>query len=94
MTVNELVAFNIKYLASQKGLKLGDIERSVGVNVGYFSRKLRTDTSIPLDIVYACSQILDVTIDELCGDIRLKELQECAEKCGYKLVPIDEGDEK
>lgn len=94
MTVNELVAFNIKYLASQKGLKLGDIERSVGVNVGYFSRKLRTDTAIPLDIVYNCSQILDVTIDELCGDIRLKELQECAKSCGYKLVPIDEGDEK
>lgn len=93
MTLNELVAFNVRYLAKQKHLKLGEIEKQVGVRIGYFSRKEKTDTSTSLEVIYNTAKILGVTIDELCTDIRLKDLEETARECGYKLVPVEKKEE-
>lgn len=94
MTLNELVAFNVRYVAKRKGLKIGEIEKEVGVRIGYFSRKSQTDTSTSLEVIYKTAKILDVSIDELCTDLRLKELNEVANECGYKLVPIEKGAEE
>lgn len=91
MNINQLAASNIKWLAKKQGKKLGDIEAAIGVTPGYFSRKISGNTiSIPLELAYKASKILSVSMDEICTDLRLKELEEYATACGYKLVLIEE----
>ena len=92
MTINQTFAFNVCYLAKQKGLKIGDIEKQCEVSVGYFSRIKKNDSSISLDVAYKASQIFDVGIDNLCSDFVYNEISTTAETLGYKLVPIDGGD--
>lgn len=90
MTITELVASNVRYLAKKKGIKIGEIERQCGVALGYFSRKDRLgDTSIPINTVMIAANILDISLDELCSNFRLANLIQEAEELGFRLVPIE-----
>lgn len=57
---------NILSFGKLKGLKIGDIETGIGVRLGLVSRwaNKKPDT-IPLDIVYNISTMLDIPIDVL-----------------------------
>lgn len=71
---------NVLYYANLRGLKIGEIERSIGKPAGHISRWEKETTRIDLICVYKISIILDVTIDTLINeDIELKaKLQEIA----------------
>ena len=87
--VNELVCLNIRYLARKKGLKIGQLESMLNVRVGYFSRKVRSDSSVNFETVYKAAQILDVSIDELCSNRFIDEISDLVSEFGYKLVKED-----
>ena len=57
---------------------------------GLFSRKNKDDSSMPIDKIYLIAQIFNVSMDDMCSNIALKELEENAKEFGYKLVPIGE----
>ena len=57
---------NIIYFGRLKGLKVGDIEMSIGRRLGIISRwKTKQINTIPLDDIYNISLLLDVTIEDL-----------------------------
>lgn len=57
---------NIIYFGKLKGLKIGDIERTIGRRLGIISRwKTKQVDTIPLDDIYNISLLLDVTIEDL-----------------------------
>lgn len=57
---------NIIYFGSVKGLRIGDIEKSIGRRLGIISRwENKNPRTIPLDDIYNIAILLGITIDEL-----------------------------
>lgn len=63
----KILCENIRYLIKEKGVKLGDIERSSGNTVGYMSRLEKEDNmSAPnFDFIITAASMLKTTIEEL-----------------------------
>ena len=60
---------NIQFLAKNKGIKIGELEKKAGVTVGYLSRFLNSESSVPkLDVIYTIANELGVNIDSLLSD--------------------------
>ena len=92
MDLNQIIAFNVKYLAKSRNMKIGDIEKQCGVRTGYFSIHAAGHIeSMPVQIVRKLAQIFDVSMDELCDNIRLKEMIEYLDECGYDVIPKSMG---
>ena len=89
MEINKLFSFNVRYLAQKKDLKIGDIEHAMGVSTGYISRLSYGTGNVSLENAYTVSRILNVSLDDLCTDIRFKELEKTAGELGYRLVKIE-----
>lgn len=63
-----LLGKNIKFLATQKGIKVGDIEAEAGVSTGYLSRLANEDNknNFPImDLIFLISKKFDVSINTL-----------------------------
>ncbi len=63
-----LLGKNIKFLATQKGIKVGDIETEAGVSTGYLSRLANEDNknNFPImDLIFLISKKFDVSINTL-----------------------------
>mgnify|MGYP004521987891 FL=1 len=63
-----LLGKNIKFLATQKGIKVGDIENEAGVSTGYLSRLANEDNknNFPImDLIFLISNKLDVSVNTL-----------------------------
>jgi len=63
-----LLGKNIKYLAAQKGVKLGDLEGQVQVSAGYFSRLLNEDSknsSTLMDTICKVADKLETSVNTL-----------------------------
>lgn len=63
-----LLGKNIKYLAAQKGIKLGDLEGQVNVSTGYFSRLLNEDgknSSTIMDTICKVADKLEISVNTL-----------------------------
>ena len=63
-----LLGKNIKFLATQKGIKVGDIETEAGVSTGYLSRLANEDNknNFPImDLIFLISNKLDVSVNTL-----------------------------
>ena len=63
-----LLGKNIKFLATQKGIKVGDIETEAGVSAGYLSRLANEDNknNFPImDLIFLISNKLDVSVNTL-----------------------------
>lgn len=63
-----LLARNIKYLAEQKGIKIGALEDKIGVSTGYFSRLANEESksgSSQLDIIFSAANVLKISINML-----------------------------
>lgn len=86
------IAFNVRYLTDKNDVKIGDLENYLGVCRGYFSRFLTGHTErLPVDIAYGVAQYFGVSIDDLCSeDFKLRDFEEYAKSCGYRLVPAEE----
>lgn len=52
---------NVKALTKMKGMKLGEVEKAVGISVGYFSRH----KSVTSTVLVKLSDILEVSIDDI-----------------------------
>ena len=61
---------NIYQLAKEKGLKIGDLEKSVGVSTGYLSRLNKGEnTTVPsVDFIANVAEVLGVTVDALLNN--------------------------
>ena len=91
---------NILYFGKLKGLKIGDIEKGIGVRLGMVSRwaNKKPDT-ISLDVVYNISTMLDIPIDvliiadtrELLKEQELIELKEQRDELDERIKRL-EGD--
>ena len=90
MSISENIGINVKYLAKEKGLALGEVEKELGVSTGYFSRKV-DGSNIPVQLAFNAAKLFGVSMDEFCSDIRFENLKKEAAELGYKLVRI-EGD--
>lgn len=63
-----LLGKNIKFLATQKGIKLGDLEGQVEVSTGYFSRLLNEDSknsSTLMDTICKVAEKLGTSVNTL-----------------------------
>ncbi len=63
-----LLGKNIKYLATKKGIKVGEIEAEAGVSVGYLSRLANEDNknNFPImDLILLISEKLDISVNTL-----------------------------
>ena len=62
-----LIRDNIKFLASKKGIKIGEVETEAGVSAGYLSRIVNDNNSSNalLDVIMTFADKMDVTVDSL-----------------------------
>ena len=60
---------NINTLIKEKGLKIGEIETTVGISTGYLSKMTKTDNeSMPgIDLIFKLAELLEVSVDALVG---------------------------
>lgn len=61
---------NIDALIKQKNLKIGEVEKAVGLSTGYFSRMRKNETSDSapsVDWIWRLAQYFDVSIEMLLG---------------------------
>ena len=58
---------NITFLIKEKGLKVGELENSVGISAGYISKMTKAENeSMPgIDLIYKLAQKLDVSVEAL-----------------------------
>lgn len=81
---------NVYALIKCKNLRIGDVERTIGVSSGYFSRlaKNENDVAPGLDVVYKLAQILEITVDSLLNSDFTKSQENVAylEKFIKKIV--------
>lgn len=60
---------NVVRIAKDKKMELGDVERTVGVSLGFFSRlKKQPNRGISVGTVIKLSEVLNVTLDELLNE--------------------------
>lgn len=60
---------NIKYLIIAYNIRVGDLEDTIGVSRGYFSRSMGVD--FPISKVIKIADFFEITLDELVrGDFR------------------------
>lgn len=90
MINNRLIYDNVKALSAYKGIKIGDIERSCGLQAGYISRFARDSIQhVRLELILAFAKAFDVTVEELVevdmaekinAEIREREIKELEQK--------------
>lgn len=70
---------NACYLLKQKGIKIGQFEKEIGISSGYISRCKSDNKKISLDLAIKISNTLGITIDEIIAidykKLRIAELE-------------------
>ncbi len=64
---NNVLVSNITYLTKSNGIRLGELERMLGVSAGYISRTVKENTSkkLSINVVWKMAKFFDVGIDDL-----------------------------
>ena len=94
MTITEKICFNVKYLLKQKDIPIGQFETDIGKQPGFFARRNWNGSTLNIEVVYKISQVLGVSIDVLCSDMILNDIEESLRYCGYKMVPLEDKEEE
>lgn len=76
MTVNERVCRNVKALCKINHIALGDLERKIGKQPGFFSRR----STVSPDVMIEIASIFETTLDDLMKMDFEKHMQESEEK--------------
>lgn len=92
--LNKNIYFNVKQFAKRKGINMGLIENKIGVSVGYFSRVLKYNSKMSFLKVYKIAKVLDIPIDELIEDNRIKLIDEEIERLNEEKQKIIKGGEE
>ena len=66
---------NVKFLARANGLRMKEVEQSIGLSSGYFSRCSQSRNSPHIDTVCALSKLFSVPIEDLISDSYEKRIQ-------------------
>lgn len=66
---------NVKIFAKIKGCRLQDVEKAVGVSVGYFARCEQSSSFTGIDILCALSEFFSVPIEDLITDAYEKRIK-------------------
>lgn len=65
LELTQKICNNAKYLALIDNKPIGDVEKAIGVSVGYFSRTLKHGVNIPLAKVVRLAEYFKIHIDFL-----------------------------
>lgn len=76
MTVNERVCKNVKALCKINHIALGEVEKKLGKNPGFFSRRSNVNPDMMIEI----ASIFEMTLDDLMKMDFEKYMQEAEEK--------------
>ena len=68
MKTSQIVAKNIKRQLKKRKIRIGDMEKQLGLCKGYFSRHALGKGTMGVDIVYKISSELNIPIDTLCAE--------------------------
>ena len=71
---------NVKLMAKEKGIKMKDIEKYLGVCSGYFSRNRKNNNVAGIDKAFILAEFFGVTVEELLSDTLEKKLKAPAVK--------------
>ena len=72
--INDRIVNNIYCLCKTKSLKIGDIEKKIGVRTGYFSRKKKGQTAIGFYELLETTELLGVSLNEIVSKNFYKDL--------------------
>lgn len=65
---NNLLSKNILYILKERGIKIGDFEKSMGVSLGYLSRIAKDEAASPnLNFLIKTANSLGISIETLLG---------------------------
>lgn len=79
----ELFVKNVRCVASKKNIAIQDLERAVGVKIGYLNSLERTLSEPRVSTLCAFIRVLDVELEDLMfKDMELEETMICG-KCVY-----------
>lgn len=78
--MTQKICRNVKYLCLIHGEKLGDVEKAIGVSVGYISRTNKAASDFPICKAYRIAQYFFIPIDNLinfdfCREYHEQELK-------------------
>lgn len=64
---NSTLISNITYLAKSNGIRLGELEKMLGVSAGYISRTAKENTNkrLSIDVIWKIANFFDLGIDDL-----------------------------
>ena len=64
---NSILISNIIYLAKSNGIRLGELEKMLGISTGYISRTAKENTNkrLSIDVVWKIANFFDLGIDDL-----------------------------
>lgn len=84
---------NVVFLAKKQGMKIGELEKELGLRAGYLARKRQNETDIPLRIVCHISSIFDCTVDDLLNrdfvkEAKIAELQQAVQKLNKEIEEL------
>ncbi len=71
---NSILVSNITHLAKSNDIRLGELEKMLGISTGYISRTAKENTNkrLSIDVVWKVAQFFSVSIDDLVShDLRL-----------------------
>lgn len=89
--LNKKIIQNIRALLRMKNIKIGQLEKTIGVSVGYVSRLENGEKRMGFNTIYKAAQTLGVTVDELItGEFRKEILREHANKLREELNRIEQ----
>lgn len=63
--INNRIVNNIYHLCKLKNIKIGDLEKKIGVRIGYFSRKKKSYSTIGIFELIETTEILEICLDEI-----------------------------
>ena len=71
---NSILVDNISYLAKKYNLRIGEVEKMLGISTGYISRiaNEKSGKKLSIDVVWKISKLFEITIHDLiCRDLRI-----------------------
>lgn len=71
---NSLLISNINYLAKKHNLRIGDVERLLGISAGYISRTAKENSAkkLSIDVVWKIAKLFEVSVNSIINsDLRM-----------------------
>lgn len=64
--ISLIIYQNVKRLAKEKDIRIGELENKIQVSLGYLSRVQKNNYEISVEKVFQIAEIFEISLDELC----------------------------